>query len=158
MLGLMLAVLATPSAHALEVGSSVGVAPTSPAALNAFSPSLDLRFEPVIIQIHIMEFLRELADEDVQIGANVLFRAHDAELGKRTKAVVEPGFGLDILANGDTMVAVTGDCRLGATINGAKAGFGVYVVPSIGLMFGDGDVDFGAGGGIQLSTWFGSNG
>ncbi len=120
-----------------------------------FAPSLDLRGGPVIVQIHALEFTEALIDdEELYLGANVLFGAHEASLVGPWLGVVQPGFGLDILATDPWLLGITGQCRLGAEVQQA-AGIGAYVVPVVGILTADGDADWIAGGSVQLSVWFG---
>lgn len=120
-----------------------------------FAPTLDIHADPVLVQIHALEFTEALIDaEDIYLGANVLFSVHDAPLGGQWLGVVEPGFGFDVYSAGDTTIALTGQCRLGGQVQDA-AGLGVYVVPEVGIGINDGDADWIAGGTLQISAWFG---
>lgn len=157
-----LSFLASPAAHAVGFGSTAAVGtggwqlgPFDLALGLGFAPTLDLHADPVLVQIHVLEFTEALIDDDdVYLGANVLFDAHDAPLGGQWLGVVQPGGGFDLYSAGDTAVAITGQCRLGAQTQDG-AGFGVYVVPEVGLGLSDGDADWIAGGTLQVSAWFG---
>lgn len=157
-LGILGMLGASGTAHAAGVGSSLGIAVVDgdePRA-GAFLPSLDLHFEPVLIQFHVGEFLRELSQGDVQVGANVYFTAGEAGLPGQATAVVQPGVGLDLLAN-PTIVRLTGECRVGGQLASDRGGVGIYVVPTLGLALGDGAPDnaFIVGGALQVSAWLG---
>jgi hypothetical protein len=162
---LILSLLLTTSAHAVGIGSTAGLGTGGLFVFDGdffglgsslgFAPTLDIHANPVLIQIHVLEFTEALIDaEDIYLGANVLFAAHEAPLAGPWLGVVEPGFGIDLYAANDTAVAITGQCRLGAQVQEA-AGLGVYVVPEVGIGITDGDADWIAGGTLQVSAWFG---
>lgn len=144
----------TSTAHAAGVGTSVGVFARS---TGGFVPSLDLHFEPVLIQIHVGEFLRELSEEEVQLGANFYITAAEAGLPGSLTAVVQPGAGLDLFAD-PSVFRITGECRVGAQLASDRGGFGLYVVPAFGFALGEGapDNQFIVGGAVQISAWLGS--
>jgi hypothetical protein len=120
-----------------------------------FAPTLDLHPDPVHVQIHVLELVSALIDDgDVFIGANVYFDAVAKPVSGNWTGVVQPGFGVDLYGDPVT-IAVTGECRLGPQVVDA-AGFGIYVVPAIGIAIDDGDAFWLAGGSLQLSAWFGT--
>lgn len=118
-----------------------------------FGPSLDLVFDPVVLQIHALELVDAAADGDLFVGANVYVSVHEAPVGGPFLGVVQPGASIDFWGD-PGVLAIAGECRLGAqAVEGA--GFGVYVVPSLGIAVGDGDADLFGGGALQFSAWFG---
>lgn len=119
-----------------------------------FAPTFDIRAEPVIVQIHVLEFTEALIDSDeLYLGANVLFAAGARPLHGPWLGVIQPGFGVDMV--GDPLVlAITGQSRFGIEAQDA-AGVGLYVVPEVGIALGDDTSDWIAGGSLQLSVWFG---
>ncbi len=159
-----LLLLSAPTAHAVGIGSTAAIGVGDRffggdffdlGAGLGFAPTLDIHANPVLVQIHVLEFTEALIDdEDIYLGANVLFGVHEAPVGGQWLGVVEPGFGVDLYAAGDTWIGLTGQCRLGAQVQEA-AGLGVYVVPELGLGISDGDADWIAGGTLQVSAWFG---
>ena len=155
--------LLSAPAHAVGIGSTAGIGTGglfSGATFfdfrgSSFAPTLDIHANPVLVQIHVLEFTEALVDEEeLYLGANVLFAAHEGALTGPWLGVVEPGFGVDLWATDPMWIGLTGQCRLGAQVQEA-AGFGVYVVPELGLGISDGDVDWVAGGTLQVSAWFG---
>lgn len=154
MIWLGIATLLGSSAQAAGVGTSVGVLARGQ---GGFSPSLDLHFEPVLLQIHVGEFLRELSEEEVQLGANIYFTAAEAGLPGSISAVVQPGAGLDLFVD-PTVVRITAECRVGGQLASDQGGFGIYVVPAVGLSLGEGAPDnaFIVGGALQISAWLGN--
>ena len=158
MVALLAMFLAAPEAHALGVGTSVGLGTGDFASGGLFLPSLDLHFEPFVLQIHAMEFLNSVADDDLFIGANLYGEAMSADFKGPWKGTVQPGAGLDLFID-PTVLRITGEVRVGAQTSSGDGGFGVYVVPALGILVGDNDViddPFVAGGALQISAWFGS--
>lgn len=118
-----------------------------------FGPSLDLHFEPFVIQIHVLELITTVADSELYLGANGYYQVHEADLGGAMTGVVQPGVSLDLWGD-PTIIAIAAECRLGGQLKSA-AGLGVYVVPSFGIVAGDGDAELFGGGALQISAWFG---
>lgn len=162
--------LSSAPAHAVGLGTSVGVgtgtfgglggafAPRISAAFasRGFVPSLDLRFEPIHIQIHALEFLDYLANDGALfLGANGYYEVHRVGVADAWSGVVQPGVSLDIVADGDAIFAFAAECRLGVEAASA-AGVGVYAVPAVGFVAGGGNAELMLGGGLQFSVWFGS--
>ena len=152
-------------AWALGVGSTAGVGVGGffgfdsfggySGSVGGFAPTLDLHTDPVHLQFHVLELTSALInDQALFIGANVYFDAAAMPVGGPWTGVVQPGFGLDLYGSPVT-VAITAECRLGPQM-WESAGFGVYVVPAIGMALDDGDAFWLAGGTLQLSAWFGS--
>ena len=118
-----------------------------------FGPSLDLHFSPIVLQLHVLELFQNASDGDLYIGANGYYQAYEAPIAGSVVGVVQPGLSVDFF--GDPVIMALGaECRLGAQAAEA-AGAGIYIVPAVGLVIGDGDVDIYAGGALQFSVWFG---
>ncbi len=143
---------AASPAWAVGVGSSVGAQFGN---TGGFLPSLDLHFDPFVLQIHVLEFVNELTEEDVRLGANFYGTAHATAFEGPWQGVVQPGVGLDIYAD-PFRLDLTGEVRLGAQTANERGGFGIYVVPALGLRIDDNDDPLLAGGAVQISAWFGS--
>ncbi|MEZ4235877.1 MAG: hypothetical protein R3F59_06880 [Myxococcota bacterium] len=137
-------------AFAFGLGSSVGIGFGDSAG---FPPSFDLVLDPAIIQIHVLQTLDAAVDDQLYLGANVYFEAEIAPVGGPWYATVQPGFSLDLLGD-PTTVVVAAEARLGLAAED-DAGFGVYVVPALGISASDGNTDLLAGGALQISVWFG---
>lgn len=139
-------------ARAFGLGSSVGIELGS--AGGGFPPSLDLVVDPAIVQLHVLRTLDAAFDGDLFIGANVYFDVANPVIAGPVSGAVQPGFSVDLGAD-PTTISVAGECRLGAQA-ADRAGFGVYVVPAIGMLAVDGqDAELYAGGTLQISVWFG---
>ncbi len=121
-----------------------------------FAPSLDLYFEPVVLQIHVLETLDLAVDDTLFAGANVYVGVHEGDIGGGWQGVVQPGGSLDLFLD-PVVMSLAGECRFG--IQAANAmGFGIYVVPGLGVIAGDGDGELYAGGALQISAWITGNG
>lgn len=121
-----------------------------------FAPTLDIRADPVIGQIHALELVDAAVDGEVYLGGNLYFEMHRAEVGGPWSGVVQPGLSLDLCCD-PIALAFGPEVRLGIEAASA-AGFGVYVVPAIGVATGGDAADLYTGGTLQVSTWFGLGG
>jgi hypothetical protein len=148
--GLFLGLALHVPAHAFGLGSSVGVGFGDPLG---FPPSFDLVLDPAIIQIHALQTIDAAVDDQLYLGANVYFEVEIAPIGGPWYGTIQPGFSLDLLGD-PTTVVVAGEARLGLAAQD-DAGFGLYVVPALGIAASDGDTELVAGGTLQVSVWFG---
>ncbi|MCO4744467.1 MAG: hypothetical protein KC912_06760 [Proteobacteria bacterium] len=121
-----------------------------------FLPTLDLHFDKFVLQVHLLETLDLLFNEDIFLGANGYIEILDSPVGGSWSAVVAPGAGIDILGD-PFVISATGEARFGVRSNG-PAGVGVFVVPAVGVAVGDVDSDLVAAGTVQFSMWFGGSG
>lgn len=156
------------NAQAVQVGTSTAFSTSGFVLGNAFdfglgdvfgargfAPSLDLRSSTLHFQFHVLEFLSVLADDGgAFIGANGYYQLHTAPVGGAWMGVVQPGLSVDLWADNDLLLGLAAEARVGVEA-AEDMGFGVYVVPSLGLAVGDGDTDLIAGGTLQFSAWFG---
>ncbi|MEQ1571191.1 MAG: hypothetical protein ABMA64_36520 [Myxococcota bacterium] len=141
-------------AHALGVGSTIAFGPGFDLFGGpAFVPTVDLVFDPVIVQIHALDTLDAAFDEQLYLGANLYVEVVSQPIGGKWEGVVQPGGGLDLFGD-PTTVVIDGQVRLGAQA-AEQAGVGLYVVPALGLVASDGDSSLFASGALQLSVWFG---
>jgi hypothetical protein len=142
--------LTTSRAHALGLGSSLALAPGGGAG--AFTPTFDLVFDSLVLQIRATETLNAAFNNELFLGANLYANAAEKPIAGGFSGVVQPGGGLQLYGD-PTVIVVSGQCRLGAQAVD-QAGFGLYVVPEIGLVESSGDVNLYAGGALQVSVWF----
>ncbi|MEO0588384.1 MAG: hypothetical protein AAF078_12185 [Planctomycetota bacterium] len=150
------------TANAAGFGSSVGFTPRD--GPGSFFPSFDVHADPIILQIHALEFLDSLTDDQVYFGANLYFDAGRRSIGRNGfEGVVQPGISLDIAADPGTLVFL-GECRVGFEHTSDGGGFGIYAVPALGVGVGEPDVIPGidddsplvVGGALQISAWLGN--
>jgi hypothetical protein len=160
-------------AHAFEMGTTIGLGGgldlgEGPGGL-AFPPSLDLYFEPIVLQIHVLDTLNAAFDEDLYVGANLYVHVAEQPVGGgkageprgrqaagRTagcQAVIQPGASLDIWGD-PTSIGVAVESRFGAQVK-ETAGFGFYLVPALGFVTSGGRAEPFAGGTLQLAVWYG---
>lgn len=146
--------LAVPaSAQAFGLGTTIaGFGFDDGFGSGAFRPSFDLVFDPVIVQIHALDTLNSAFDDQLYLGADVLVNVATVPIAGPWSGVVQPGGGVDLLADPD-IIGISGECRFGIQAQ-EQAGFGVYVVPALGFVSGDGGSDLYAGGALQISAWF----
>ncbi|MEQ1504644.1 MAG: hypothetical protein ABMB14_20560 [Myxococcota bacterium] len=141
------------SAHAFGLGSTVGVQTRSDlGTLGPFPPTLDLVFDPVVLQLHLLQTLDAAFDDALVFGANVYVDVGQAPIAGPWVASAQPGGSLFLLGEPDQLV-IAGECRLGMQAHEA-AGFGVYLVPALGLATSNGTTELFAGGMLQASVWF----
>jgi hypothetical protein len=122
----------------------------------AFWPTLDYRGDPVIVQIHVLEFLAALAQEDVFLGANIHLDLIEGAAMGQARGVIQPGVSVDIL--GDPFVLALGATGRFGFETGSNVNVGAYIGPVLGLAFDDGDVGLLTGGSVQFSFWVGGKG
>jgi hypothetical protein len=116
-------------------------------------PSLDLRFEPLIVQLYPLDFLVALSNEDILLTGTILVQAYDADIGDGWKGVIQPGALISVSDFDQFNLVLAGTSRFGAE-KGQSGHLGVYVVPSLGLGIFDGEAELLAGGRLEFSVWF----
>jgi len=153
--------LTLASAQAAGFGSSVGI--STRGGPGFFWPSFDVHADPVVIQIHGLEFLDSLTTNDVYFGGNLYFDAARNDFREAFDGVVQPGLSLDFQADPATLVLLV-ECRVGFEHDTSNGGFGVYAVPALGVGVGEpqtiagvgDDGPFIVGGALQISAWLGN--
>ncbi len=125
--------------------------------LGILAPSLDYRAAGVLVQVHLVELIGELpnglVDGRVGISGIVMKR----KVGPEVEGVFMPGGTVQVTADtrNDTLGwQVMAQTRMGAEMKQGM-GFGIYVVPSVGVSnLLTGKVGLAYGGTLQVSTWF----
>lgn len=150
-------------AHAVEIGSSIGLGGDfyfddfgARGFGGGFPPSLDFHFDPIVLQIHVLNTLAAALDERVYIGGNLYVQVAQQPVTTSWNAVVQPGASLDLAGNPVTL-GLAFETRLGIQAE-QQAGFGIYLVPAVGIVTGGGQAEAYVGGGLQMSVWFGAGG
>lgn len=170
-LGVLLAIGFAAPAHAIGVGTTawmghdfgvyVPVAPFVEVHYGGeWLPSLDLYpTENVGVQIHALDTLAFLlADDDVVfLGADAFVTVARFDALEGTEGVVQPGGSLDIYSDADTYLALGALARVGIE-GGRDFKAGLYIVPGLGVVAGDGDGDVAWSGSVQFSVWKGAGG
>lgn len=163
----LLSTLAAPAWAGVGVGSTLGIGSgvfvfdftgtAAPVGTSVgFRPTLDLYFDDVLLQVHALDTLDMLFDEQIFLGANLYFDLGDAPTRNGWKPVLAPGAGVDLMGDPFFLI-LTGEARLGLEMQG-PAGVSFAVVPALGIAVGDIDTDLVTGGTLQFSGFFGRGG
>lgn len=128
-------------------------------------PSLDYKSGPLVIQVDALELVESLAQEDMlRLGFNIYQTTTKKKITEEFSGVIQLGGSVDYDQQSDDLsyINVLGAMRMGA--QAAKGmGFGIYVVPEIGVSLANGDaadavrpdgsMELEVGGQLQISTW-----
>lgn len=117
-----------------------------------YSPTLDLLFDPVVVQIHLAETLDRAFNDELYLGADAVVTVAEVDITNGLRGVFQPGGAMWIYGN-PTRVSLAATARVGAEA-GTAARIGVYVVPYLGLTIEDGNVQGFASGGAQVAVSF----
>lgn len=151
-----------PGVAQAAVGSTFYVGPGASSAglgggtvwgLGANYPSLDIYAGEFVIQLHVLELVQGLTDSTIYLGANAQKTVLAAPAGL-LDGVVQPGISLDVVSDtgsNSTVLQAGGLVRLGVESK-KSMGFGIYVVPELGLSLVDGEVDLLTGGTLQFGV------
>jgi hypothetical protein len=121
-----------------------------------WAPSLDYRGGGWLVQIHAIDLIGQLPNKYVDLGVDVSGVAMKRKVAEDIEGVLMPGVSLQLYSPtsfsspGFHAVAET---RLGAEIK-QKMGFGMYVVPQLGVSNLTGKMGVTYGGSLQVSAWF----
>ncbi len=148
------ALLASTPAWA-GIGTTASMAATTDGT--AWMPSLDYRSSGWLVQVHALDLIAGLPDRLINTGVDVTTIAIKKKVATDIEGVVMPGGGARLYADTsfDTVgFNVLAQARIGAEVKQGM-GFGVYVVPQLGVSnLVTGKVGLTAGGGLQVSAWF----
>jgi hypothetical protein len=123
----------------------------------AWAPSIDYRGGGWLVQVHALDLIGGLPSKMINTGVDVTTVAVKRKVAADVEGVVMPGGSARLAA--DTGFNAVGfnllaQARMGAEIKQGM-GFGVYVVPQIGISnIATGKVSLAYGGGLQVSAWF----
>lgn len=121
----------------------------------SFAPTFDLRTDALHFQFHVLDLLSTLnAGNGLFLGANGYYRLHEADVGGPWTGVIQPGGSVDLWIDDDAFIALAAEGRFGIEAVGS-AGFGIYVVPALGIAIDRGTLDLVTGGTVQISAFFG---
>ncbi|MDG1478960.1 MAG: hypothetical protein P8R54_05180 [Myxococcota bacterium] len=132
---------------------------------NHLLPSIDYKSGPLVVQVDALELIESLGQEDqLRLGFNVYQTSIKKKVTEEFGGVVQFGGSLDFDQQSQDLsyINVMAGMRMGA--QAAKGmGFGIYVVPQIGLSVANGDaadvvrpdstMELELGGQLQISTW-----
>jgi hypothetical protein len=147
--------LVSTSAHA-GIGATASIGGTNDGAVMGLqAPSLDWRGGGVLAQVHLLDLIGELTNERVELGVDVSGVVHKRKVGPDVEGVIMPGGTLNFSTPTSFRNAswqVLAQTRFGAEMKQGM-GFGIYVVPQIGVSNFTGDVGLSYGGTLQVSAW-----
>jgi len=118
-------------------------------------PSLDITNEGLVVQIYALDLLEALNYENIDLSVGLYKTVKSGKVTDNWKGVLQPGGTLDVSTNFDfdpLYLALTGQARMGIQ-KADDFGFGVYVVPGIGVADAAGEIEMAVSGGIQISAW-----
>lgn len=119
-------------------------------------PSLDYRAKGVLVQVHALELLNGVQQGGFALntGVDVSYVVVKKKIAPDIEGVFMPGAGVRVADRGDIGFNFMAQGRMGMEMK-QGAGFGVYVVPALGVSnLLTGDVGLATGGTIQVSAWF----
>lgn len=126
-------------------------------------PTLDYKAGEFLLQIAALDLINSIGfDDNVLFGVNAYYQIQKGQVSEDVMGVVQIGGSLDYDQAGEdinfTTLLLSG--RMGAQ-SVKKMGFGIYVVPEIGVSLAsedarpDGGMELAVGGQVQISTWIG---
>ena len=172
---LALALLAAPASAFAGIGSTAHLTFLSDGT--GWAPSLDWRAKGVHVNVQVIDLLDGLGDDELDVGAGFAMVAAKRAISPQVEGTASPGLALRYYSiNGDGGDAMekaklqrsgfnlVAQARIGMEMKD-KMGFGVYVVPQIGVTnlktFGgkddESEIKLVGGGGLEVSAWFMGN-
>jgi hypothetical protein len=135
------------------------------ASPNHTLPSFDYKSGPLVVQVDVLELVESLGQEDqLRIGVNVYQTTTKKKVTDEFGGVIQFGGSIDFdqVSQDLKFINVMGAMRMGAQASKGM-GFGIYVVPEIGVSIANGDaadairpdstMELEVGGQLQISTW-----
>jgi hypothetical protein len=150
---LALALLVAPGSAFAGFGSTAHLTANSDGT--AWVPSLDWRAKGLLVQVHLLDTLASTAaggDFAINVGADITYAAVKKKIAEETEGVIMPGGAIRIADQGDIGFNVMAEARMGAEMK-KGFGFGIYVVPQLGVSTIPGEFRIAYGGGVQISAW-----
>ena len=129
---------------------------------NAY-PTIDYKSGPSLVQINALDLINSFTAEDyLVLGGNYYYQTQRGKVSENIAGSFQLGGSLDYVQSNSDRTDITAlfGVRMGAQST-KKMGFGIYVVPEIGLNLASGDlapdanIQLAVGGQVQVSTWFG---
>ncbi|MCK6506429.1 hypothetical protein L6R53_24155 [Myxococcota bacterium] len=120
-------------------------------------PTLDIVNEGLVIQLGALDLVEALTYETVDLNVSVFKTVKSGPVNGDWKGVLQPGGTLEFNSSGgfnfDPMwIAAIGKARMGFQ-KAEDFGFGLYVVPGLGIAYGADEIDLAVSGGLQVSAW-----
>lgn len=118
-------------------------------------PTLDIHNEKWTYQLHALDLVRGLVAEQLYLAGDVFMTTRRMKVNEDIGGVIQPGGSLDIATNFDfepVNLGLQGKVRMGAQTQKGM-GFGVYVVPGVGVGMASQEIDFLFSGTLEVSVW-----
>ena len=144
----------TPSTAHAGVGFSAGGFAYTDGT--SFAPSIDYRVKGLLVQVHLLDLLSGPATGGkfaVNTGADITYVVVKKKCAPEVEGVFMPGIGFRVAATGDIGFNAMAKARFGAEMK-KGIGFGMYVVPALGVSNLYGKITPNYGGGVEVSAWF----
>lgn len=119
-------------------------------------PSIDYRAKGLLVQVHALDLINGIKGGGFALntGADVTYVVVKKQIAPEIEGVLMPGAGIRVVDQGDIGFNFMAQARMGMEMKKGM-GFGVYVVPGLGISnIGTGDIGVATGGGVQISSWF----
>lgn len=150
------ALAALPLVAEAGVGSTYGFGGTTSGVAPSL-PSIDWNAQGVIGQLHLLDLIVYGANDELKLSGNVFKTMQRAKVNEDIGGVVQLGGGLVLDAPGFDFDYLAWDVQVKARLGAQTqkgAGFGIYVVPGIGVTNSvTGDPTVCGSGMVQFSAW-----
>ena len=137
-----------------SAGSEYGAKGYYTSAFNL--PTIDYHQDKFVIQVHAIDLVEGLVTDNLQFGLNGYMTTRRAKVNEDVGGVVQAGGGLAIYAGDFDFDYLAWDVQLKARLGAQTqkgAGFGIYVVPGLGVGMAGGEADVMVSGMLQVSAW-----
>jgi hypothetical protein len=120
-------------------------------------PTLDYASDGLILQAHVLELLAGASNSTLDLGVNLYKTVSKKKVTDDINGVLQAGAKLNVASGADFDVAngslgLILSARLGAQAS-KGIGFGMYVVPDLGVAKTGDEIELVVGGGLQVSAW-----
>lgn len=122
----------------------------------SFAPSIDYRAKGLLVQVHLLDLLGGPAvggSFALNTGADITYVVVKKKCAPEVEGVFMPGVGFRVADLGDIGFNAMAKARFGAEMK-KGIGFGMYVVPAVGISNLYGKITPNYGGGVEVSAWF----
>ncbi|MCB9745407.1 MAG: hypothetical protein H6740_22705 [Alphaproteobacteria bacterium] len=151
-----LAALLLPSTAFAGFGASASAYALSDGT--AYYPSLDYRAKGFLAQVRLIDTIGHLQNDWFDLGIGGSYMVVNEKAAPEIEGVIMPGMDVRLMVpfgdnNADFSFNAMAKVRFGAEVK-KDMGFGIYVVPQLGVSnIATGDVGLAYGGGFEVSAW-----
>ena len=150
---LTLALLLAPGTAFAGFGTTAHLTAASDGT--AWVPSFDWRSKGLLVQLHLLDTLRSTAgggDFALDVGVDLSSAVVKKKVAEDVEGILAPGGSVRLANYGDFGFNALAEMRMGAEMKKGM-GFGIYVVPQLGVSTIPGEFRVTYGGGFQISAW-----